>query len=71
MDRNSNIGQVADALEIALDGLQDAEHRPSGGVSEPGRLNHVFPVRGAGGMAAAGLFRIKALALCDDISDAW
>ena len=72
MGRNTNISEVADALENALAGLQDAENRCIGSGSGSGPLNHVFRYGEAGGIAAAaGLFGIKALALCDDISDAW
>ena len=72
MANNTNIGEVIDALERALAGLQDSEDPAISGDGEHGRFDHALRCGEAGGIAAAaGLFGVKALELCDDISDAW
>ncbi len=72
MDRKSNSGVVAAALRKALAGLQGLKPEGADIAGAPALLAPAFHCGEAGGIAAAaGLFGVRALELCDDISDAW
>ena len=71
MAENASVSKVVDALEWALASAKNGEIQSAGVDDAPRQFRYAFCCGEAGGIAAASaLFGVKALELCDDISDA-
>ena len=71
MADDANVSKVIDALVKALAFARDNGSQKVGVDDAPGPFKYAFCCGEAGGIAAAAsIFGVKALELCDDISDA-